>query len=136
VAAAKAAYDAGIPVYVLAINIASQHFQDMANAGQGRQAGQPNIPYYLANDAQALKNAFDTIIKGVISCDLPLTSSIDPGQAMNGVLVINGQTLVYGTDWTLVNGNVIRVQGAACTSLKTAANPAVSATFPCGSVIL
>jgi hypothetical protein len=136
VAAAKAAYAAGIPVYVLAINLASSHFQDMANAGQGWQAGQPNIPYYLANDAAALKAAFDTIIKGVISCDLPLTNSIDPTQAENGVLVVNGQTLVYGTDWILVNGNVLRVQGAACTTLKAAANPVVSATFPCGAVIL
>lgn len=135
VAAAKAAYAAGIPVYVLAINLASQHFQDMANAGQGWQAGQPNIPYYLANDAAQLKAAFDTIIRGVISCDLTLTNAIDPAQAMSGTIVINGTTLNYGTDWELVNGNSIRILGAACTSLKSAVNPMVSATFPCGAVI-
>jgi len=138
VAAARAAYMAGIPVYVLAINLASQHFQDMANAGQGWQPGQPNIPYYLANDAAQLKAAFDTIIKGVISCDLSLTNvngTVDPAQAMSGTIIVNGQTLTYGTDWTLVNGNVIRILGAACTSLKTTPNPMVSATFPCGAVI-
>src|SRR5262249_22717520 len=32
--AVKAAFAAGIPVYVLAINTANQHFQDLANAGQ------------------------------------------------------------------------------------------------------
>jgi von Willebrand factor type A domain len=136
VAAAQAAYAAGIPVYVLAINQTSSHFQDVANAGQGWQPGQPNVKYYPVADAQELKAAFDQIIKGVISCDLSLTDSIDPNQAMNGTLIVNGQTLTYGTDWTLVNGNVIRVQGNACTSLKTATNPMVSASFPCGSVIL
>ncbi len=135
VQSARASYMAGIPVYVLSINLMSQHFQDVANAGQGHQSGQPNIPYYLANNAQELQAAFDTIIKGVISCDLSLTSSIDPAQAMNGTVVVNGQTLTYGTDWILVNGNVIRIQGAACTALKTATNPTVAATFPCGSVI-
>lgn len=135
VAAARAAYAAGIPVYVLSINLMSSHFQDLANAGQGHQGGQPNIPYYLANNAQQLKQAFDTIINGVISCDLSLTSSIDPSQAMNGTIVVNGQTLSYGTDWILVNGNVIRILGGACTALKATANPTVSATFPCGSVI-
>ena len=136
VAAAKAAFAAGIPVYVLAINDSSTHFQDMANAGQGWQPGQPNVPYFLATDAAQLKAAFDTIIRGVISCDLTLTSSIDPSQAMSGTIVINGTTLNYGTDWELVNGNVIRILGNSCTSLKTSVNPMVSATFPCGAVIL
>jgi hypothetical protein len=135
VQATRNAYAAGIPVYVLAINLANQHFQDLANAGQGWQAGQPNFPYYLANDAQQLAAAFNTIIKGVISCDLSLTSSIDPGQAMSGTITVNGQVLTYGTDWTLVNGNTIRILGSACDSLKIATNPMVNASFPCGAVI-
>lgn len=133
--AARAAYQAGIPVYVLAINQTSQHFQDVANAGQGWQAGQPNVTYYPVSNAADLAAAFQTIINGVISCDLSLTSSIDAGQAMNGTVTVNGVTLTYGTDWTLVNGNVIRLEGQACTNLKSSANPMVSATFPCGSVI-
>jgi hypothetical protein len=44
-------------------------------------------------------------------------------------------TLTYGTDWILVNGNVIRILGGACTALKATPNPTVSASFPCGSVI-
>ncbi len=138
VAASAATYAAGIPVYVLAIS-ANQtllsHLQQVANAGQGHQAGQPNIPYYPANNAAQLQQAFQTIINGVISCDLKLTSSIDATSAMNGTVTVNGVTLTYGTDWTLVNGNIIRVQGSACNSLKSSSNPAVSATFPCGSVI-
>jgi hypothetical protein len=135
VAAARAAYTAGIPVYVLAINQNSQHFQDVANAGQGHVAGQPNITYYPTTNAADLAAAFQTIINGVISCDLSLTATIDDGQAMNGTVVVNGVTLQYGTDWILVGGNVIRVQGAECTTLRNSANPMVSAQFPCGSVI-
>ncbi len=132
VAAAAAAFAAGIPVYVLAIAQSSQHFQDVANAGAGVASG---ATYYPVTNAAGLKAAFQTIINGVISCDLSLTSSIDDVSAMNGTVTVNGMALVYGTDWVLVNGNIIRVTGAACTALKSSANPAVSATFPCGSVI-
>ena len=54
---------------------------------------------------------------------------------MNGTVMVNGMTLTYGTDWTLVNGNIIRLLGSACTALKSTPNPMVSASFPCGSVI-
>lgn len=135
VTAARNAYNAGIPVYVLAIDIEDNHFTDLANAGQGHQNGQPNIPYYRSSNATQLKAAFDTIIKGVISCDLALTSSIDEAQASTGVVTVNGNTLTYGSDWTLVNGNVIRLLGGACDALKVANNPSVNASFPCGSVI-
>lgn len=138
VAAAGAAYAANIPVYVLAIS-ANQtllnHLQDVANAGQGHVMGQPNIPYFPANNAAQLAAAFQTIINGVISCDLKLTSSIDQTSAMNGTVTLNGQPLVYGVDWTLVGGDIIRLTGSACTMLKGSSNPAVSATFPCGSII-
>jgi hypothetical protein len=136
IAAATAAYAAGIPVYVLAINTgASTHFQDLANAGQGHQTGQPNVPYYPVASAADLQSAFQTIINGVISCDLTLSSSIDDSQANQGTVTVNGTQLTYGTDWTLVNGNTIHLQGTACTNLKNAVNPSVNAQFPCGSVI-
>jgi hypothetical protein len=134
--AAKAAYAAGLPVYVLAISTGgSTHFQDVANAGQGWVAPQPNVTYYPVASPAALAAAFQTIINGVISCDLTLTSSIDANSAMSGTVILNGQTLMYGTDWTLVGGNVVRLTGSACNTLKAATNPAVTASFPCGSVI-
>ena len=129
------AFTAGYPVYVLAIGTSGAHFQNLANAGQGWVAGQPNVTYYPVATAAALKTAFDTIINGVISCDLSLTSTIDDAAAASGTVIVNGMTLTFGTDWILVNGNIIRLTGAACTNLKASANPTVSASFPCGSVI-
>lgn len=137
--ASAAAFAAGIPVYVLAIATGNNnHFQEVANVGQGapqNASGANAVKYYPVNNAAELQAAFQTIINGVISCDLSLTSSIDAGQAMNGTVTVNGMQLTYGSDWTLVGGNVIRLQGAACDALKNTPNPMVSATFPCGSVI-
>jgi len=127
-AAAAAAFAAGYPVYVLGIATGTTaHFTALAAAGHGTFTAVSNAP--------ALQAAFQAIINGVISCDLSLTSSIDATQAMNGTLTINGVPQMYGTDWMLVGGNIIRVTGAACNTLKGSANPVVQATFPCGSVI-
>ena len=133
VAAAQASYAAGIPVYVLAIAQNSQHFQDMANAGQGATT---NVPYYPVSNAASLQGAFQAIINGVISCDLVLDKRIDEGSAMAGKVVVNGVELVFGVDWVLVGGNTIRLLGAACDVYKAASQPMATAEFPCGSVLL
>lgn len=136
VEAARRAYAAGIPVYVLAIDIVNQHFQDLANAGQGVQQGQPNAPVYAANDAASLAAAFNQIIGGAVSCDLTINGMIDESQAQSGTVTLNGTPLTYGTDWELVGNNTIRLIGNACTTLKNTQNPTVNAEFPCGAVIL
>lgn len=144
VAAAQAAYTTAvggydhIPVYVLSMNIDLPHFQEVANVGQGaaRDAtGASAIPYYPVGNAAQLQAAFQTIINGVLTCDLALTGTIDMTQAQTGSLSLNGQVLQYGVDWILVNGTTIRVQGAACDTLKATPNPTIQASFPCGSVV-
>jgi hypothetical protein len=136
--AAKAAYAAGIKLFILAVGngINDAHLQAMANAGAGVQAGQPNAPYYISNTPQDLTTAFNQIIGGVISCDLMINGNVDPAQAAGGTVILNGMSLMYGTDWTLVGGNTIRLLGQACETLKGSANPVVTASFPCGTVIL
>ena len=137
VVAAQNAYAAGIRLFVLGIAGVNDSFlQQVANAGAGVQANQPNAPYYTANSPQELQQAFQQIIGGVVSCDLAITGNIDPSQASSGTVTLNGMTLVYGQDWTLVGGNTIELIGAACDTLKTSSNPVVDASFPCGSVIL
>ena len=138
ITAAKAAYAAGIKLFILAVGngINDAHLQSMANAGAGVQAGMPNAPYYISNTPQDLTNAFNQIVGGVISCDLMINGTVDANQAAGGTVILNGMQLMYGTDWTLVGGNTIRLLGAACDTLKNSANPVVTASFPCGTVIL
>ncbi|MBA3398216.1 MAG: VWA domain-containing protein [Deltaproteobacteria bacterium] len=136
--AATASYAAGIRLFILAVGngIADNHLQSMANAGAGVQAGQTNAPYYVANSAQDLTNAFNQIIGGVLSCELMINGNVDEAQAMGGTVVLNGMTLTYGTEWTLATPNTIKLLGAACEALKASTNPTVTASFPCGAVLL
>jgi hypothetical protein len=136
--AAGAAFAADIRLFVLAVGngINDGHLQAVANAGAGVQAGQPNAPFFVANTPQDLRAAFDQIIGSVVSCELMIDGTIDESQAAAGTVVANGVTLAFGTDWELVNGNVIRLVGQACTNLKASPNPQVTASFPCGAVIL
>ena len=145
IAAAQNAYNtsvggyAHIPVYVLAMNIDLPHFQELANVGQGVArsiTGAGAVPYYPVANAPQLQAAFQTIINGVLTCDLALTQPIDMTKAQNGSLTLQGQMLQYGTDWILVDPTTIRLQGAACDTLKSTPNPALQASFPCGSVLL
>jgi len=137
VTAATNAYAAGIRTFVLGIAGVNDGFlQQMANAGQGVQAGQPNAKYYTANSPTELQQAFQSIIGGVVSCELQINGTVDPVQAQSGTVTLNGMQLMYGTDWIVVNGTTIRLLGAACETLKNSSNPNVQASFPCGSVIL
>jgi hypothetical protein len=144
VAAAEHAYNTAvgsfshIPVYVLALNLDDSHFQEVANVGQGASryaTGASAVPYYTTSNAADLKNAFLSIINGVLTCDLTLTGGIDVNHAAGGSVTLNGQTLTYGTDWLLVDPMTIRLQGAACDTLKTSLSPNILASFPCESVL-
>lgn len=136
VAATQAAYAAGIRLFIIGLaNLNTNFLQQMANAGVGATGG-TNAPYYTANDPTSLVNAFNMIINGVLSCDLSISGQVDPATAMNGTVTLNGMTLTYGTDWVVdPNGMVIHLLGTACDTLKSAMNPTVDASFPCGSVI-
>lgn len=138
VAAAAASFNAGIRLFVLAVGngINDNHLQQLANAGAGVQPGQPNAPFFVANTPDELRDAFDQIIQGVVSCELTINGTIDQTQAMDGTVKLNGVELMFGTDWELVDGSTIRLLGQACETLKTSANPNVEASFPCNSVIL
>ncbi len=136
VAAVKAAYAAGIRTFIIGLaNLNTNFLQQIANAGAGVMGGM-NAPYYTANDPQSLVNGFNTIINGVLSCDLTISGQVDPATAMNGTVTLNGMQLMYGTDWVVdPNGMVIHLLGNACNTLKNSTNPMVDASFPCGSVI-
>jgi hypothetical protein len=138
--AAERAFARGIKLYILAVSFddpaARAHVQAMANAGQGVLPGQPDATPYRATSPAELAAAFQTIIGGVVSCDLRLSGQVDPQDARFGVVTLNGMNLVHGTDWTLdPDGVTIHLIGSACTRLRSSANPTVVGTFPCGAVI-
>lgn len=135
--AAKAAFAAGVKVYVLSVgpDASLSALQEVANAGQGITAGQPNAKVYTANDPAQLKTAFDAIIGGVASCAFDLSGNIDPAQAAQGTVRLNGRALSHGTEWRAVDANTIELVNAACDELKAASAPIVNASFPCGAVI-
>jgi hypothetical protein len=138
VTAAANAFSHGIALYLLSVGtkIDDTFKQRLANAGQGVVAGQPDATAYTATDPASLSAAFQSIIGGVLSCDLQLTGQVDPTEGQNGTVTLNNMTLNYGTDWTLdANGLTIHLLGTACTTLKNAQNPTVDATFACGAVI-
>jgi hypothetical protein len=136
--ATKAAYAAGIKVIPLSVATdgpTKTHLQEVANVGAGVQTGQPNAKLYEGNSPAELKAAFDAIIGGAVSCDLTVNASVTQEQAAAAIIRLNGRTLTFGTEWELVGDRTIRILGAACTMLKSTANPAVDGTFPCGVVL-
>jgi hypothetical protein len=139
VEAAQRAVAANIKLFFLFIGDSADvgnHAQDMANAGAGVAQGGPNAPFFIATNPTELTQAFDTIIGGVVSCDLRLDTELDPADAPAGTVTIDGRTLTYQTDWTLdADGITIHILGNACTMLKSATNPVVDAAFPCGAII-
>jgi hypothetical protein len=146
VAAAQAAYAAGVRLFIIGLELndqtAIQFLQDMANAGTGMPTGQAPMcagcaPYYTANNPADLVTGLNSIISGVLSCDLTLSGQVDPTQASQGTVTLNGTQLTYGTDWTITGGGTtLQLLGSACTMLQQSTNPQVDASFPCGDVII
>lgn len=143
IAAVTAAYTAGIRTFIIGLaDLNPQFLQDIANVGAGKASGSaPNCPtcepFYTANDTTSLTNALNSIISGVISCDLEISGKVDPAAANTGTVKLSGAQLVYGTDWTVdANGKTIHLLGAACRTLKTSPGATVDAEFPCGVVLL
>jgi von Willebrand factor type A domain len=137
VAAAAASFAAGIRLIPLSVaaDVDAEHVQDLANAGAGVAAGQPNAPLYRGSNPAELKAAFDTIIRGVVSCDLSVNGSVTQEQAAQSVVRLNGRALTFGTDWQLVGDRTLRLLGAACDELKSSPSPTVNGEFPCGVIV-
>jgi hypothetical protein len=142
VTATQAAYTAGIRTFVVGIaGLNTQFLQDIANAGDGKATAQTPgcqgcAPYYAASDAASLASGFDAIVGGLVSCDLAINGKVDTTQASQGVLQLNGNTLTYGTDWSVdPDGTTLQLRGSACDTYKNATTPTVDVAFPCTAVL-
>lgn len=141
--ATSAAFSAGIRTFIIGLaGLNEQYLQDIANAGTGKTTGQaPRCTscsaFYTASDPASLVTAFNSIIGGVLSCELAISGRVDPATANTGTVTLNGMTLTYETDWVInANGTAIQLVGNACNTLKNSANPVVDAAFNCGTVLL
>lgn len=138
-AAVAAAFTAGIETYVLSVGdqATQSHLDNLANLGVGGQPGGPEAAY-IANNPAELQTAFTDIINGVRGCDIPINgSSVDPNQAGDGTVTLNGMPLTFGTDWQVsADGSTLELLGAACDAFLNTDTVNLDASFPCGVVVL
>jgi hypothetical protein len=137
VAAAQAAFEAGVETYVISVGdeVSDAHLQQMANAGVGlAPQGPQEAEFYKAFDADELLDAFDAIIDGVVGCDYQIDGIVAPEVACEGTVRLDGQALDCGTEWTMADPSTLRLLGSACQILKDGQEHQLDATWPCGTI--
>ncbi len=130
------AYGMGIKTYILSVGnqVGAAHLQRVANAGVGLDPATGTAPYYTANDPSQLATQLQQIISGALSCDFDLTGTVSDTTQAGGTVTLGGMPLMFGTDWTFVDNNTIRLTGAACDTFRTGGQT-LSATFDCGVIV-
>ncbi|MFY0539116.1 vWA domain-containing protein [Nannocystis pusilla] len=138
VEAAAAAFGQGVRTYVISVGneVSDQHLQDVANAGAGVGNGDPDAPFYKADDAQALADAFADIVDGVRDCKLTLDGTVSEGGEDQCTVYVNGEAIPFGDDngWQLNNPGEVELVGDACDAIQNG-EVQVSIKCACGVVV-
>ncbi|HGG58073.1 MAG TPA: VWA domain-containing protein, partial [Nannocystis exedens] len=138
VAGAVTAFEAGIKTFVISVGsqISDQHLQDMANAGVGVQKGDPDAPFYKANNKEALVAAFEEIINGVRDCTLILDGEVQEGFEDQCIVTVNGDGVPYldPDGWKLNEPNELELVGKACEAIQEG-QVSISIKCACGAII-
>lgn len=136
--AVQAAYDAGIPTFVISVgdDVGEEHLRRIANIGQGFPATDTMNRFYPANDPSQLADAFQTIISGVRACVFDLNGKVNLNAATMGRVTIDGMNLTYmdPNGWHLNGQGQVVVDGSACQQIQTGAT-GVDIWFPCGAFV-
>ncbi|MFH2005088.1 MAG: vWA domain-containing protein [bacterium] len=138
VAAAQAAFAAGVRLFILSVGsgVSDAHLQDMANAGVGLPVGGgTDAPFYVANSQNELVDAFYEIIFGIRSCELQVDGIVDLEQADQGHVELNSVDLVYGQDWDMQDASTLVLLGEACDTFLSDEEVTLLANFPCGAIV-
>ena len=140
IASVERAHDAGIRTFVISVgsDVSMSHLQDVANAGLGLAAG-GDADFWVAGDDAGLRDALTEIIGGELSCTVELDARLqDVSDACMGSVTLNGRELTCDDPdgWRVVDEDTIELQGDACDELKTSPGASLSATFPCGVVLI
>ncbi|MEM7151356.1 MAG: vWA domain-containing protein [Myxococcota bacterium] len=120
--AVQAAHEMGIRTFVISVglDIAEEHLQDLANAGVGQEAGDPDAPFYVANDTASLVAAFDAIVSGLRPCEFPLSAPLMMELAPSCEMTVNDAAFPFGDPegWGLQDETTLVLQGAACEAIQ------------------
>jgi von Willebrand factor type A domain len=135
IAAVQHAFQRGIRTFIMSVGdeVSKGHQQDVANAGVGHKAGDPDAPYWTAGDDASLRSALTELVAAQVSCDVALQGSVAGGDPCEGTVQLNGSSLACnGADgWMLTDPKHIRLVGKACEDFKTQKSALVHASFPC-----
>lgn len=120
--AVSGAFTNGVRTFVISVGdqIAEDHLQQLANAGQGVADGDPDAEFYVANDTDALLSAFESIIAGIRSCSFDLAEPLAAEQAPGCEVSVNETAVPYDdpNGWTQSGDMQISLQGDACSEIQ------------------
>lgn len=144
VSAVTDTFKQNIKTFVIAIGdtspTAQQHFNAVANAGQGLDPATGDAGAIRPSTEQALVDALKKVVLDARTCTFDLNGKVEPGREQLGTVTLNGVTVPYDAPgapdegWRLVGPSRIELVGSACTTLKTSPDAQLSARFPCGAV--
>jgi hypothetical protein len=129
-----ALYAAKVPTYVIGVGTGTAADPTQLNAWA--VAGHTDLPgttkYFQTNSPTDLKNAFDTIAGGIVSCSFKMSAPVpDPTQVYvfeNGTSVPNDPANGFTYDAT---GPTVTLNGSACAALKANPKNSVQVTYGC-----
>jgi hypothetical protein len=135
ISAVENAFKQNIRTFIISVGdeVSIEHQQAMANAGVGHKAGEPNAPYWNADDDGSLRDALNEIVSAQVSCDVALKGKVAGGNPCDGSVLLNGVKLTCNGDdgWKLTDPTHIQLVGKACADFRTMKTAMVHASFPC-----
>jgi hypothetical protein len=160
VASAQAAYKQAIGTFIFSLggDVDRTHLQDVANAGTGQGVMDHNMavaqqcggvrasygstsgtaPFFEpdATDQQALVTQLRSVSASVRSCVFELQGKlrIKLDLAPMGSVLINDQSIAYGSGWRMNSETELELLGSACDQLRRPETQRVLIDFPCEAV--
>lgn len=144
VSAVQQTFAQKIRTFVIAIGdvtpAAVQHFNSVANAGQGFDPQTGDAGAIRPNTQQQLIDALAKVVLDARTCMFDLNGEVKPGTEKLGVVTLNGTPVPFDDPgapdegWRLVTPSRIELVGTACTTLKATENATLTARFPCGAI--
>jgi hypothetical protein len=160
IAAAQAAYAAGIGTYAIGVGeIGLSHLQDLANAGSGLPVQERPLPancedfefnrgsysasggdatVFNPSDPEQLKADIAGVVGSTRSCVYTMNEEVELDKANLGTVLVNDVVARYEDEdgWRMNSSTEIELLGASCIAVKTTIDPDVFISFPCDSFVV